>query len=231
MHLHDFLSEVHLIVQPKVYLEVGVQHGTSLARAHAAELAIGIDPKPLIKATGNQVIHPQASNHFFQGVEELFPVIDFGFIDGLHHFEQALRDFMNIERYLPPLHQGGGGVIVFDDVLPRNQEEASRVQCPGDWTGDVWKVSHILLRKRFKDLRIVEVNTQPTGTLLVYGFSGHLNWRFSEYEYQELVAEYMGINVVPDNVINRAFAVEPQQALDQLREYLCGSQSPEAAAS
>ena len=41
---HEFLEQLHLALKPKTYLEVGVQHGTSLVLAHGAELAIGIDP-------------------------------------------------------------------------------------------------------------------------------------------------------------------------------------------
>ena len=37
------------------------------------------------------------------------------FIDGMHLFEFALRDFINTERHCSPK-----AVIVFDDILPRN---------------------------------------------------------------------------------------------------------------
>jgi len=219
MHLHEFLSHVHDVVKPKVYLEVGVQHGTSLKLAHAAESAYGIDPNPLILPAGNQTIFPQTSDTYFWNVRkqedatgDVHPRIDLGFIDGLHHFEQALRDFLNIEHW-----SHDGTVVVFDDVLPRNQEEAQRDQIPGDWTGDVWKVTQVLLRYR-PELVIWEVNTQPTGTLLVWGF-GEEEKNIHYYDLlRQAIEEYTELTVVPDNVINRAFAVEPVFALNELKE-------------
>lgn len=214
MHLHEFLSHVHEIVKPKVYLEVGVQHGTSLKLAHAAKVAIGVDPLPLTQATGNQLIYTMPSDAYF--VEPYPPIlspIDFGFIDGLHHFEQALRDFLNIEKYTH-----SKSVIIFDDVLPRNQEEASRTMCPGDWTGDVWKVTQILLRLR-DELSIIEVDTQPTGTLMVWGFGGKK--QIGNVELRHVAEdEYMNLNVVPAGVIDRDYAWEPGIALEELRGFM-----------
>lgn len=214
MHLHDFLSDVHSVLKPKVYMEVGVQHGYSLNRASAADVAVGIDPFPLIAARGNQTIYPMPSDEFFSEMKPY--IVDFGFIDGLHLYEQALNDFINMEYYCMP-----HSVIVMDDVLPRNQAEANRVQCPGDWTGDVWKVTQILLRYR-SELKIVEVNTQPTGTLLVYGFhAGPPSTGVNKLRAHAL-SEYMELDTVPDNVINRAYAVEPEAALYELKEWFDG---------
>lgn len=215
MHLHEFLAHVHDIARPITYLEVGVQHGTSLNLAHAADVAIGIDPQPLIQATGNQSIYPMTSDDYFLG--DIWPPtsmhrpIDFGFIDGLHHYEQALADFLHIETYCH-----AKSVVVFDDVLPRHQGEANRDMCPGDWTGDVWKVTHILMRYR-PELRIFEVDTQPTGTLLVYGFEFAPS--MSRGRLWEAAKEYMALEA-PDNVLQRSYALDPVVALNQLKEYL-----------
>lgn len=221
MHLHDFLSQAHLILKPRVYLEVGVQHGYSLARAHAAQVAIGIDPEPLIQSTGNQNIYTTTSNKYFSGWPAgpepgLHLPIDFAFIDGLHHAEQALEDFLNIEK-----HCHRGSVVIFDDVLPRNQAEASREQCPGDWTGDVWKIPGILLRYR-PELHITEVNTTPTGTLMVRNFkSKSTRWAQEPRHLLEVAkVEYVErLTIVPDDVINRDYAVDPDIALNWLREW------------
>jgi hypothetical protein len=150
------------MLQPKVYLEIGVQHGWSLQLSNA-EKTIGIDPRPLIEAKGNQQIYKMTSDDFFDkwGYQEHPLSIDLAFIDGMHLVEYALRDFANIEKY-----SHDRSVIVFDDVLPTTVEMAAREQCPGDWTGDVWRVYDIL-RERRPNLVLLLVDTQPTGVLVV----------------------------------------------------------------
>lgn len=214
LHLHDFLTQVHAVVRPETYLEVGVQHGTSLIRAAGAQRAIGIDPEPLVRPYGNMAVYKMTADDYFEKANDAgdHPPIDFGFIDGLHHFEAALRDFLNIER-----HVHSKSVVIFDDVLPRNQEEAHRVQCPGDWTGDVWKVSHLLLKYR-SELTIREVNTGPTGTLMVYGFPGRPG-HVPRPIYRH-VKEYMNLTEVPQATLDRAYAIEPEQALKDLADFL-----------
>lgn len=209
MHLHEFLAEVHAIVKPKVYLEVGVQHGTSLNLSKAAELAIGVDPAPLHVPCCNQAIYNQESDTFFASgaMGVVRREIDFGFIDGLHHAEQAARDFYNIYTHLSP-----AGIIIFDDVLPRNQGEANRVQCPGDWTGDVWKIAEYMSHNA--GFQYMAVNTQPTGVLVVTGAIedavSELRWGYPELGWDQ-------DRDVPDYILNRMGAWEPGPALDELR--------------
>lgn len=209
-HLHTFLRKVHDIVKPHTYLEVGVQHGTSLKLAHAANRAYGIDPEPLTEMTGNQFIYRMKSDDFFDAVHPV-TTIDLAFIDGLHHYEQALRDFLNIERFC---HKKS--VVIFDDVLPRNQEEAARVQCPGDWTGDVWKVYEILKECR-SDLSIRLVDTSPTGTLIVT----HFGYAAPKWGMQRLqrAASARGQDdlPVPAEILNRVQADSAWRALDYLK--------------
>ena len=227
MHLHEFLTQVHKIVAPGIYLEVGVQHGTSLYLASASERAIGIDPMPLTSAQRNQTIFKMTSDEFFAEAAKgmgtrmepdkyKVPYIDLGFIDGLHHYEQALRDFVNMEEYTHTK-----SVIIFDDVLPRNQEEAARDMCPGDWTGDVWKVIDILIRHR-PELRIVEVDTQPTGTLVVWDFYDDELTTTDPETLMRLAMDrsFMDNNVVPDWVLHRDHAVSPQECLAELEGFL-----------
>lgn len=246
---HEFLAELHALLKPKTYLEIGVQHGWSLDLAHAAEVAIGIDPMPLVEAKGNQIIYQMTSDEAFKGegapvtieiplaavTECRFPQslpesrqsrsaagvpeshtispIDFAFIDGMHLFEYVLRDFMNVVKYT---HENS--VIVFDDVLPRNQEEANRVQCPGDWTGDVWKIYNILGVYR-PDYKLRLVDTQPTGVLVAVkrkGWRG-LNRAMLERNYDSLVKLYSRDMPVPDDVLSREYAWQPEDALEEIR--------------
>ena len=61
--------------------------------------------------------------------------MDLTFIDGLHLFEVALRDFMNAERMSSP-----SSVVILDDVFPRSIAEASRERHTLFWAGDTYKV-------------------------------------------------------------------------------------------
>jgi hypothetical protein len=167
---HEFLAKLHALLRPNRYLEVGVQHGLSLQLSHAP-ISIGIDPEPLITPNWSQVgryvaLIRQTSDEYFADEDQITAdlgghKIDLAFIDGMHLVENALRDFANVEKYT---HDRS--VIVFDDVLPTTVAMAAREQCPGDWTGDVWRVYDIL-RERRPDLVLFLVDTQPTGVLVV----------------------------------------------------------------
>ena len=209
---HEFLAMLHEQLQPRGYLEIGVQHGTSLALAKCP--AIGIDPAPHL--TGHfpgstQVSRTTSDNYFAAGAPAL-EYMDLAFIDGMHLYEYALRDFLNIEQYVNPRT-----VVVFDDVLPRNQHEAAREQCPGDWTGDVWKVPRLLETNRPR-LKQHWVNTDPTGTYVVYGFSPDVVVDDIYSRIKDLGLEAW--ETVPDDVINRSMAVDPNWALEQIAAHM-----------
>jgi len=214
-----FLTGLHRLVRPKTYLEIGVQHGYSLNLAFAAEIAIGIDPEPLVMATANQQIYHMTSDQFFEpGIPGIGTVlddrqIDLAYIDGMHLIEYAVRDFQNIARYCHPR-----SIVAFDDVLPRNQEEARRIEpgtpILGDWTGDVWKIHRMLAEYR-PDLRLRLVDTWPTGCLVVSGFPAHPQQWAPD---RRLVEIWQDWTVVPPTVLDRAGALSPEQALAELTE-------------
>lgn len=209
---HEFLASLHSTLQPRGYLEIGVQFGDSLRLARCP--ALGIDPDPQLRyhfSTRTLVARTTSDNYFEAGPPAL-EHIDLAFIDGMHLFEYALRDFQNVERYA-----NERTVVVLDDVLPRNQHEAARVQCPGDWTGDVWKVPKLLETNRSR-LHQHWVNTEPTGTYIVYGFDPMV-------EKDDIWQRLQGLGLeaweqVPEDVINRAEAVSPEWALEQIAAYL-----------
>ena len=236
MTRHEFLAALHELLRPKVYLEVGVQHGTSLALAAYSDVAIGIDPAPsllLEHERSNARVFTMTSDEYFRGMtpQESYGVhyqrpIDLAFIDGSHLFEDCLRDFMNIEQYCGPK-----SLVVFDDMLPYNSEIAARVQPPGDWTGDVWKVWSILEDYR-GDLEIHAVDTFPTGTLMVFGFPGNSDERNNLIaRYDKIVSDWSDFDTVPGYVLRRDNALHPESALDLIKENLCASPSPEGEGS
>jgi hypothetical protein len=167
MHYRHFLTEVHQRLQPRAYLEIGLRNGNSFALARCR--AVGIDPAYAITAEldGDFALFRTTSDEYFSRPDPLAPTgnvpFDLCFIDGLHLFEFALRDFIFAER-----HAAARGVIIFDDVLPRTVDEAARQRHTTQWTGDVFWVFEVLRRYR-PDLIMVELNTRPTGLLAVFG--------------------------------------------------------------
>lgn len=216
MTRHEFLKALHELLQPQSYLEVGVQHGWSLELSKAP-ISFGIDPQPLVP--WSNVIRAESDAVWADAdlITQLYPEgIDFAFIDGMHRFEYALRDFIAIMK-----HAHEKTVVVFDDVLPRNEVEANRVQCPGDWTGDVWKIR--ALQPFRPDLKFRLVDTEPTGTLVVTGFPGprkplsDLRRDVLDRVYESLVAVWAKDLPVPDDVISRKDAWQPEIVLEEIR--------------
>jgi len=215
MTKHEFLAALHALLQPRGYLEIGAQTGASLSLASCP--AIGIDPYPLVQAQGQQQIFPMTSDDFFFSDNQVrqiladFPPIDLVFIDGMHLFEFALRDYLNVERYANPKT-----VIVFDDVLPYNEAIAEREQPPGDWTGDVWKVVEILSDLRF-DLEHRLVDVWSTGAFVVWnaGLSEE-DHRLMQARYKQIVTRWQD-KQMPPWVLSKEFAATPESVLDELR--------------
>jgi hypothetical protein len=139
-----------------------------------------------------------------------FPPIDLVFIDGMHLFEYALRDYLNVERYANP-----GTVVVFDDVLPYNEAIATREQPPGDWTGDVWKVVEILSDLRF-DLEHRLVDVWSTGAFVVWNTQLGEDHRLVESHYEKIVKRWQDKPMSPW-VLSKEFATTPESVLDELR--------------
>jgi hypothetical protein len=212
MNRHQFLQVVHERYQPRSYLEIGVNDGLGLARSTTR--TIGVDPDfrievelacdlKLVKATSDEFFaRADAMSWFSEGV------VDFTFVDGLHIFEFALRDFMNTERL-----STRASVVVLDDVLPRSGLEAARHQQTLLWAGDTYKVTTVLERYR-PDLTTVLLDTEPTGMLLVLGLDP-TSTVLAEH-YDEIVAEYAtgDPQSVPDEIVQRRAAADPQRVAD-----------------
>jgi hypothetical protein len=148
---------------PSSYLEVGTRNGESVAQVDCD--AICVDPNfaltfNVAKKRGRTLLFQETSDDFFakHDVRQIFPHgLDLSFLDGLHLFEFLLRDFINTEKYC---HEKS--VVLMHDCLPFKKEITNRVQSPGAWTGDVWKVLAILKKYR-PDLNVIFFDCPPTG--------------------------------------------------------------------
>jgi hypothetical protein len=198
---YEVLAAIHRDLAPRFYLEIGVQHGKSLALAHCR--ALGVDPMPqLTHKLGAEVeVLSVTSDEFFAGEagERLAQAPDLVFIDGMHLFEFVLRDFINVERYAEPWT-----LVAIDDVFPGHPAQAQRARRTRAWTGDVWKLLAALSELR-PDLFLLPLDAHPTGLLLVAALD-RTNDVLHE-RYRAVVDKYAAVDYVPPELIARTGAV------------------------
>ncbi|MDN7655012.1 class I SAM-dependent methyltransferase [Burkholderia multivorans] len=198
---YAILKHFHKVLRPKNYLEIGVHKGESIVFASCP--AIGIDPMPMITtALSAQVRLIRAtSDEFFSDYAHdlLKEEIGMAFIDGMHLFEYALRDFINVERYA-----GEHTVVVIDDILPCHPAQAARDRRTRSWTGDVWKLLATLQQHR-PDLSLLLLDAFPTGLLCISGLDP-TNTILQDH-YEEIVTTWPHDSEVPESILNRKDAL------------------------
>jgi methyltransferase family protein len=208
-----FLKAVHGLLSPETYLEIGVRDGHSMAQAQAPCRCVGIDPtfSILQEINCSVALFRTTSDEYFARPDPLAPTggvpFDFAFIDGLHIFEFALRDFINAERF-----SSGKTVIILDDILPRNVDEAARERHTKAWTGDVYPLIDVFARYR-PELTVIPIGTSPTGMLLVLGVDPD-NTVLAD-NYDAIMAEFRKPDPqpVPPELMDRLSVVDPDRAL------------------
>jgi hypothetical protein len=154
-----------------VYLEIGVSKGLAFRRISADE-KIAVDPAFKLSARSRSLADAKArASHYFEMTSDAFFAnetafleqrpIDVALIDGLHTYEQVVRDVENTVRYLRD-----DGVIVLHDCNPARELIGRRAATWDDfvaqqkgplklgvWSGDVWKAI-VYLRSTRHDLRV-----------------------------------------------------------------------------
>ena len=178
----DRINKIAALVRAKRYLEIGVSEGETFFNVVIGQ-KVGVDPAFRFdfaaKANKSSRFFPIPSDEFFRTERsEPFDVI---FIDGLHTFEQTLRDFLNS---LAVAH--AKTIWIIDDTVPRDNFGAlpDQARCyrlrhqsgriDWDWMGDVFKVVFFIR------------NAMPHYNLRT--FTGHgqtVVWR----DYSRLIAE------------------------------------------
>jgi len=171
------LQDFHEWRKPATYLEIGTLEGNTLQLATCASIAI--DPDFQIREAARICNKPQChlfrqtSDDFFASRDPLAILgapIDMAFLDGMHHCEFLLRDFMNTEKYCT-----SNSIILLHDCLPVEVGMAVRdpmkaqVSAPhhaGWWTGDVWRTALALKRLR-PELQISAFDAPGTGLIAV----------------------------------------------------------------
>ena len=107
----------------KSYLEVGCDNDENFSKIQIAN-KIGIDP---LKGGTLRM----TSDEFFIKNDQSFDII---FLDGLHTYEQTIKDIDNGLKFL-----NTNGVIIIHDCLPKKIWNQIVPRLYGHWNGDVWK--------------------------------------------------------------------------------------------
>ena len=119
------LDLIQLIIKKneyKKYLEIGCNQDEVFNKIDIDK--IGVDPI----SGGN---FRGTSDEFFLKNTFKFDCI---FIDGLHVYEQAIKDILNSIKFL-----NKNGVIILHDCLPKSIEHQRVPRSRYNWNGDVWK--------------------------------------------------------------------------------------------
>ncbi len=107
----------------KNYLEIGCDNDENFSKIQI-ENKIGVDP---LKGGTLRM----TSDEFFKKNRQNFDII---FLDGLHTYEQTIKDIDNGLRFL-----NTSGVILVHDCLPKKIWNQIVPRLYGHWNGDVWK--------------------------------------------------------------------------------------------
>jgi hypothetical protein len=158
-----------------VYLEIGVSNGLAFRRI-AADEKIAVDPVLRLSARSRRLADAKAhATHYFETTSDAFFAsqtaflaqrgIDVALIDGLHSYEQVVRDVENTLRYLrddgvivlhdcnPATASIGFPATSYDDFRAHNRWQSLLWLTGPPWSGDVWKAI-VHLRSTRDDLRI-----------------------------------------------------------------------------
>lgn len=136
------------------YLEIGVDQGVTFDALTAAR-KVAVDPKFAFDLAAAQAdpdrttaeYHEMTSDDYFLQIRRPEDMFDLIFIDGLHTFDQTLKDLLNATAAVKP-----NGIIIVDDVIPNTYAAslpdlelsrrfwAATSNPDGSWMGDVFRL-------------------------------------------------------------------------------------------
>jgi hypothetical protein len=173
-------------------VEIGVSKGDSITLVRPETRAIGIDPEPKVAVPlgPNTSIYATTSDDYFASRDVSSDLgglpIDLAFIDGMHQFEFALRDFINIEK-----HCSTQSTVLIHDCYPLTRLTAERERKTLFWSGDVWRLI-LILRKYRPGLAVNVIATAPTGLGVVRGLDPAST--VLPERMHEIVSEYLALD-------------------------------------
>ena len=225
-YLH-FLRALHRNVY-EGYFEIGTRTGDSLVLSQSPSIAIDpffqLNENPI----GNKdfcLMFQETSDSFF---ENRLPKLSglkcqLAFIDGMHLFEYALKDFINLTKI-----SSEKALFLFHDPIPwtfkmatRNNETLERNEA---WTGDIWKLVHILIDAGMKD-NINLLGSAPSGLLAVLNPDKKIIAKL-EKNYDKICAQWLDVELNENNLLKfyeTGVFVKPEVYLQSLEQISFGN--------
>ena len=225
-HYLDFLTALHQNIF-EVYFEIGSRTGASLALSQSPSIAI--DPFFQLKHSpiGKKdfcLIFQETSDSFFENTLPKFSHLkcQLAFIDGMHLFEYALRDFINLSKI-----SSEKALFLFHDAIPwsykmstRNNKALGRNEA---WTGDIWKLVPILMDAGMKD-NLHLLTSAPSGLLAILNPEKKLIAEL-EKNYDKICAKWLDVEFNQDYLLDfyqKNVFIKPELYLRKLEQISFG---------
>ena len=169
---YDIINKIIIKKNYTSYLEIGCFKDETFNQINIKK-KIGVDP-----VSGGNL--RMTSDHFFNENKEKFDLI---FIDGLHVYEQVIKDIFNSIKVLKE-----NGIILVHDCLPRKLWYQTPTRMSDTWNGDVWKaivecrtLENIDTYTCLADEGIGVIKVQKNNNLLNLNLSNFKNLKYKEY--------------------------------------------------
>jgi len=167
----------------KNYLEIGCDKNQSFSKIKVYN-KVGVDP------ISGGTIRSTSDEFFLKNINNNFDMI---FIDGLHYYEQVIKDIKNSLKIL-----NDDGFILVHDCLPRTLAHQAVPRYRGSWNGDVWK-SIVELRNDINldiitceiDFGVAIIRKRKNQNLLNLSQKDFKSLKFQDYYYNH--KKYMNI--------------------------------------
>lgn len=169
---YDIINKIIIKRNYTSYLEIGCFKDETFNQINIKK-KIGVDP-----VSGGNL--RMTSDQFFIENKEKFDLI---FIDGLHVYEQVIKDIFNSIKVLKE-----NGIILVHDCLPRKLWYQTPTRMSDTWNGDVWKaivecrtLENIDTYTCLADEGIGVIKVQKNNNLLNLNLSNFKNLKYKEY--------------------------------------------------
>ena len=225
-HYLDFLKALHQNIY-KGYFEIGSRTGDSLALSQSPSIAI--DPffqlkKDPIGKKDFCLIFQETSDSFFENTLPKFSNLNcqLAFIDGMHLFEFALRDFINLAKI-----SSKEALFLFHDAIPWSYQMTTRdnkaLGRNEAWTGDIWKLIPILMDIGMEE-NIKLLTSAPSGLLAILNPGKKIIDKLEE-SYDTICSNWLDVELNQERLLDlyqRNIFIKPEIYLQTLEKISFG---------